>query len=182
MKRFTILVLMSLTAACSSSNGPDRRSEQDRRRADSRPSYGRYRPSTGDLAMLPPGDWWRDTRVSGALHLSSGQVAELDRIQDEKGAGIAKLEQDKQSALDALREAVSSNQATTNSILEAGRRVQAIRDDIFERQLRLLAAERLVLSQLQWQTLQEQLPDSRMQRPNDRMNDGYPGGDGRRPN
>lgn len=184
MKRFLILILAGLTAACASSNGPDRRSQQNRRpdnrRNDNRPSYGRYRASTGDLTMLPPGDWWRDTRMSGALRLTPGQIAELDQLQDAKGAEIAKLEVDKQAALDALREAISSNQATTNSILEAGRRVQTVRDNIFNTQLRLLAAERLVLSQLQWQTLQEQLPDSRPQRP-DRLEDGYPGTNGRRP-
>lgn len=179
MKRFLILILAGLTAACASSNGPDRRSQQNRR-PDNRPSYGRYRASTGDLTMLPPGDWWRDTRLSGALRLTPSQIAELDQLQDAKGAEITKLDGDKQTALDSLREAVSSNQATTNSILEAGRRVQTVRDDIFNTQLRLLAAERLVLSQLQWQILQEQLPDSRPQRP-DRIDEGYPGTNGRRP-
>ncbi len=176
------LALASLAAAvvaCSS--------DMDNRRPRSYPGGGGEgerrgtfaRSGAGDgLDMMPPADWWRDPQISVAVALTSEQTASLDRIARDQGEEVAKLERDSQVALRDLRQVVDSSQPVAADITAAGERLRGIRDALFDRRVRMLAAERTLLTQAQWETLQQQLSASH-NRP-DRMNRGGFGGRGGR--
>ena len=70
-----------------------------------------------------------------------------------------------------LRNVLDSDKPASDDILAAGKRLRSLRDEVSDREFRLLAAERQILTRDQWQKLQDQLREERM--PRDRMND-YP--------
>ena len=137
----------------------------------------RPRTSTsGVLEMMPPADWWRDPQLANAVNLTADQVASLEKISKDAGDEAEKLDRDAGVAVRDLGTLLDSDKPAEADIIAAGNRVREIRDSLFDRQLKMLAAERVVLTKQQWQTLQDQLQTRRNER---RGGDrGYPGGRG----
>ncbi len=127
------------------------------------------------LDMMPPGDWWHDPQISVAVTLTTDQIASLDRISHEQSEEIAKLERDSMVAARELRDTVDSSQPAAADITGAGQRLRGIRDALFDHRVQLLAAERTLLSQTQWNALQSAIAASR-----NRSDRGNQGGYGRR--
>ncbi len=175
-----LLALLLVFAACSSSDPYDTQPANERPR--SMGEGGGFRGAAagggaGMLELLPPPNWWRDDRIVGPVNLTSDQLAALDKIYSEQGDDIARLINDSQVAVRQLRDSLGLEQPKAEDISSAGQRLRTLRDDIFDRQLRMLGAERLVLSSRQWSTLENQLQNARTQRQQNRG--GYPGGRGR---
>lgn len=174
MKRLAIAALL-LAAACSSSdyNQPPQRGPQRGREG----GYG-YRPpqASGPLDMLPPAQWWHDPQIEAAVSLSNEQFTQLDKIAKEHEDEIARLERDGVTAARDLRTLLDTEKPSSPEIVTAAMRVRAIRDSAFEHQAQLLAAERALLTQRQWQSLQSALQSQRQER----RDDGYGAPRGRR--
>jgi len=183
MKRFALIACLLALAACSSAGYDD----DDARMPERRPVSDDSMPAQGVAeAPLPPADWWRKAEIADRVKPSADQVAALDKLQSEQGDELAKLERDMVIAMRDLRNALDSEKPSADDIMAAGSRVRTMRDEIFGRQLRMLAAERTILTREQWSALQDAI---RMRR-RDRMRDGmggrgprgtYPGRGGRRP-
>jgi hypothetical protein len=119
---------------------------------------GFARAGAGDgLDTMPPADWWHDPKISVAVALSADQLASLDRISHEQAEEIAKLERDSMVAARELRETFDGSQPAAADIIAAGQRTRGIRDALFDRRVQMFAAERTLLTQQQWQTLQQQI-------------------------
>ncbi len=179
MKRATVLLfaIAIVVAACSSSD-PYEPPQGERGRGMGQ--GGGYRGAAagggaGMLELLPPANWWRDERMANAVNLKTDQVAALDKIYSDEGDDIARLINDSQVAVRQLRDSLALEQPKSEDISSAGQRLRSLRDDIFDRQLRMLGEERLVLSTQQWTALQNELQNARSQRQQDRRG-GYPGG------
>lgn len=127
--------------------------------------------SSDGLNIVPLTQWWHEPTISGALNLTNDQFAALDKIGAERQDDITRLERDNGTAFRDLRQTLDSNQPSVADITTAAQRVRALRDALFDRQAEMLAAERTVLTQQQWQALQQQLRAERSQR-DDR--NGYP--------
>jgi len=170
-EHFMMLCLIVLIAACSASNYDDEPQTPSRRAMsdDTPPAQG-----IGAL-MLPPTDWWRQAEIADLVKPTADQVTALDKLQTDQGDEIAKLERDMSVAERDLRTVLESDKPTSDAITAAGQRIRTMRDDIFDRQLRLLAAERTILTREQWSSLQDAM---RMRR-RDRSRDGYGGRGGR---
>ena len=135
-----------------------------------------YRASTTDLDLLPPADWWHQPSIAGAVNLTPDQYAALDKIAADQRDEVARMERDSTVGLRDLRQVLDSSQPSSADIMAAAQRLRALRDNLFDRQVRMLAAERQVLSLQQWETLQQQLQSVRSER-GDRS--GYPRRGGR---
>ena len=131
------------------------------------------------LEMMPPSEWWRDPQISVAVNLTPDQTASLDRISHDQGEEIAKLERDSMVAMRDLRQMVDSTQPSAADITGAGQRLRGVRDALFDRRVQLLAGERTLLTQQQWDALQTALSASR-NRDTDRPGRGGYGGRGGR--
>jgi Spy/CpxP family protein refolding chaperone len=192
-----VLLLLPLTfLACESTD--DQEPIQRPRRGGWGGGYGgdgggdmmeRPRPNAaGALEFLPPPEWWRDPQLANALNLSTDQTNALDKIAKDAGDDADKIERDSGVAMRDLRTLLESDKPSEADIVAAGTRIRTMRDDVFDRQLKLLAAERNVLTKDQWQKLQDNLNARRMDR-GGRDRGGYPGrggfpggrGGGRRP-
>jgi hypothetical protein len=160
--RAFLLSLITLTfVTCTSDTGDtDRRprSFPDNPRAG---GFQRAGGTSDGLDMMPPGDWWHDPQISVAVTLTSDQIASLDRISHDQSDEITKLERDSMVAARELRETVESSQPAAADITGAGQRLRGIRDALFDRRVQLLAAERTLLTQTQWNALQSALAASR---------------------
>jgi len=168
MNRFVAASLLLFLCACATDNyqaPPPARGGGER---------SRMRTSGGGsgLEMMPPDEWWRDARIATAVGLSGEQVAKLDAIGSEQGEPIARLERDGMLVARDLRVALDATNPTADDIAAAGRRVRELRGTLFDRQVQMVASERLVLTQEQWRTLQAQILEER--RP--QRDEGYPGG------
>ncbi len=142
---------------------------------------GFARAVAGDgLDTMPPADWWRDPKISVAVALSADQIASLDRISHEQAEEIAKLERDSMVAARELRETFDASQPATADIVAAGQRMRGIRDALFDRRVQMFAAERTLLTQQQWQTLQQQIAANNRPDRGDRGGNGTRGGRGGR--
>ena len=140
--------------------------------------FARAGAGAGDgLDMMPSADWWRDPQISAAVALTADQLATLDRISHEQSDEIAKLERDSMVAVRELRETFNVTQPAIADITAAGQRLRGIRDALFDRRVQMFAAERTLLTQTQWQALQQQLASSARNRP-DRGERGGRGGRG----
>lgn len=146
-------------------------------RGDGRWSGGGQASSDGTDLMLPPG-WWHDSDVAAPVNLTPEQLAALDRIGSGDSDEIAKLVRDGLVAMRQLRDVLDSEKPTEEAILAAAQHVRELRDAAFDRQVRLVAAQRQILTRVQWQALEEQLQAER--RPRNRSNDGGRGGRGGR--
>lgn len=171
MKRLALLVIVSMVVACSSSDYDDgpRRGRGD---------WGGDAPAMvrtgggGLLDMMPPDDWWHDTRIAGAVNPSPDQVAQLDQIAKNHSADdVTKLTRDSEVALRDLRSTLESEKPAETEITTTATRVRTLRNDLFDRQVQLLAAERSVLTKQQWTALQQAMHE----RPRDDRRGGYGG-------
>ena len=185
MKRFAILLAITALAISCSSSDSDQPvySPRSRPPMDDGGSYAANRPAPGGLDILPPADWWHQPIIANAVKLTADQMAQLDKIAQDNGNDVSRIETDMNIAVRDLRTQLDSAQASQDAILTAGQRIRALRDSLFDRQLQMLAAERTVLTLDQWQALQQQLQERRQQR---NQNYGYPrrggmGGRGRWP-
>ena len=173
--RTTQLLLLSLATltlvTCTSDSDTDRRPRSYPGGTDSGRAGIAARAGAGDgLDMIPPGDWWRDPQISVAVTLTPDQLASLDKIGHEQSEEIAKLERDSMVAARDLRTVVDSSQPATEDITGAGQRLRGIRDALFDHRIQMFAAERTLLTQSQWNALQQALASRN--RP-DRDNSGY---------
>ena len=184
MKRLVLLACFLALAACSSAGYDDDDGGMPQRRPMSDDSM----PAQNAAGMLlPPSDWWRQAEIADRVKPTAAQVAALDKLQTEQGDELAKLERDLGVAERDLRTVLESDKPENDAIMTAGQRVRTMRDDIFGRQLRLLAAERVILTREQWSALEDAIRMSRRERmrgaggrgPGGRG--GYPGRGGRRP-
>ncbi len=167
MKRLALVVIVAMVG-CSSSDydeGPRR----------GRGDWGGDAPAMvragggGMLDMVPPDDWWHDTRIAGAVNPSPDQIAKLDQMaKDHNADDVTKLTRDSEVAMRDLRSTLESD---APDIPTAAKRVQTLRNDLFERQIALLSAERSVLTKQQWKALQ----DAMHERPRDERRGGYGG-------
>ena len=173
------LITLTFVTCTSDTDDTDRRPRSYPGAMDGGRSGVFARASSNDgLDSMPPGDWWRDPQISVAVALTSDQLASLDRISHEQSEEIAKLERDSMVAARDLRQVADSSQPSAADITGAGQRLRGIRDALFDHRLQLFAAERTLLTQKQWDALQEALSASR-NRP-DRGNRGGYGGRGGR--
>jgi len=146
--------------------------------ADGERGGGFARAGAGDgLDMIPPADWWHDPKISVAVTLTGDQSASLDRLSHEQSEEIARLERDTMVAVRDLRQVADSTQPSAADITGAGQRLRGIRDALFDRRVQLFAAERTLLTQTQWQALQQAIAASRNR--SDQNNRGNYGGRGR---
>jgi hypothetical protein len=180
MKRVVLIALVAV--ACSSSD------------YDDRPQRGGFGGRGGNGAgtaadargggagiqeLLPPDDWWHDTRLTPSVNLTSAQLTALDNIARGRVDEIAKLERDSGVAMRDLRATLDADPVASGEIVNAAQRVRTLRDEMFDRQVEMLAAERTLLSKQQWSALQTAIRDARRDTRDDRRG-GYPGGMGGR--
>ncbi len=135
--------------------------------------------------LLPPADWWRQARIADAVKPTTDQMSALDKLQSEQGDEIARLQRDLGIAERDLRNALDTEKPTAEDIMAAGQRLRTLRDDVFARQLKYLAAQRTLLSRAQWDALQDAIREQRRERARENFGGrggrgGYPRG-GRRP-
>jgi Spy/CpxP family protein refolding chaperone len=176
MQRLSALLVLVL-AACSSS---DYDRPQDR--PPVRGSYGepaRVRDTEPALLEIVPGDsWWREPRLAEPLNLSTDQFQALEKIANDDHDEIARLERDLPIAQRDLRTAIEIDPPSRADITTAGDRVRNIRDSLFDRQVQMLAAERLVLTKQQWSKLLDELDQRRRDERVERNNANPRGGRG----
>jgi Spy/CpxP family protein refolding chaperone len=160
MKR-TLLILTIALAACSSSDYDQPRNEGPRRGGGGMMTP---RVSSDGTGLLPPADWWHDPQIAGAVNLTADQYSALDALSKNQPPDLDKLRRDVGTASRDLRTLLETEKPSPNEIITAGDRVKSLRDEIFTRELRLLADERSILTQQQWNTLQRQLTEQRQER------------------
>jgi Spy/CpxP family protein refolding chaperone len=178
MKRLALVVIVAL-AACSSSDYDD--GPVNRPRGGWGGGYGGggdFGPAAarggGMLDMMPPDDWWHDPRIATAVNVTADQVARLDQIAKDHGDDVSRLTRDTEVAMRDLRSTIEGDSPTIDEIAKAAQRVRTLRDDNFDRQVQLLAAERTVLTKEQWKSLQDAMHES----PRDQRRRGGYGGRG----
>ncbi|HUJ14438.1 MAG TPA: hypothetical protein VL284_11675 [Thermoanaerobaculia bacterium] len=176
MKRVAMLAIFAVLAVSCSSSDYDQGPSGPRGRGGDGGEFAANRPVAGGLDMLPPADWWHQPQIANAVKLTNDQMAALDKIAQDQGNDVSRIETDMTIATRDFRTQLDAPQATTADIVTAGQRIRSLRDSIFDRQLQMLAAERTVLTLDQWQTLQQQLEQQRQQR---MQNQGYPRRGGR---
>ncbi|MHB0969044.1 MAG: hypothetical protein ACYC7A_14230 [Thermoanaerobaculia bacterium] len=133
-------------AACASSPAPSR---------DFAPrSMMQSRSATAEFSL--PSIWWRDPVLSEPLQLAPEQLRQLDALQPEEQE-TARLERDSMVAARELREALNATEASAETIIAAGAHLREIRGLLLERQIAGLAAQREILTPVQWNTLQRQI-------------------------
>jgi Spy/CpxP family protein refolding chaperone len=152
---FAVLAVAALFVGCSSTDSDERR-PQARRAPRTAPNAG--------MDFVPFTDWWHEPSISEALNLTSEQYAALDRIAADQRDEISRLERDNATALRDLRQILDANQPAAADITTAAGRVRALHDALFDRQIQMLVAERQVLTQQQWEALQQRLRAERSPR------------------
>jgi len=155
MKRMMILAAAIVIGSCATNDYDDPAPPPERSRAAARVA--------GGLEIMPPQNWWRDDTIAGPVNLRSEQFSALDKIGADQGEPIVQLERDSAAAVRDVRAALDADPAVSDDIVAAGDRLRTLRDTLFDRQVRMLAAERQVLTREQWQRLEDQL-QSRTQR------------------
>ena len=132
------------------------------------------------LDMLPPAEWWRQSVYADAVRLKSDQLTALDKIAEDHGNDVERIQMDMGVALRDFRIQLDSEQAASADIVTAGNRIKELRSAMFDKQLQTLAAERAVLTHDQWQLLQQQIQVQRQQQRNENQNRGMGGRQGGR--
>jgi Spy/CpxP family protein refolding chaperone len=172
MRRLSIVLALAL-AGCSSTY--DRPQDQ--------PYGGPYRRAAVRdvgpmlLDIVPDDVWWRDVALVEPLNLTNDQLAALDKIDNQQRDGIARLERDLPVATRDFRNILQTQTPAAADITAAANRVRDLRTSLFDRQVQMLTAERLVLTDQQWTKLLDELQQRRQQRMN-RDEGGYRGGRG----
>jgi hypothetical protein len=181
MRRLVLLACFFALAGCSTSGYDD---EPPMRQ---RPAMAEAEGPVQTVAglALPQGEWWHQAEIADLVKPSGDQVAALDKLQTEQGDELMKLERDMSIVERDLRNALDADQPTVDAIVAAGQRIRTMRDDLFDRQVRFLAAERTILTRAQWSALEDAIRN----RPRGREGNGgrgrgtpggYPGRGGRR--
>lgn len=186
MRRLTFLACFLLAAACASNGYDDEPRTPPRRGMTSDAADSAAGAQMFGGLMLPPADWWRQAEIADLVKPTADQVASLDKLQTDQGDEIEKLQRDMGIAERDLRNVLESDKPATDAIVTAGQRIKTMRDDIFDRQLHLLAAERAILSREQWTALEDAVRERRRDRSREGAGGrggrgGYPGRGGRRP-
>ncbi|HYM62448.1 MAG TPA: hypothetical protein VEZ11_16310 [Thermoanaerobaculia bacterium] len=178
MKQSAILVVLVSTclwAGCASAPPP-----QDRGRGGSRPERNdapRRVMAGGMVELLPPDYWWRDEQVTPSVAPSVEQIEALDKVAHDLGAEIDQIRSDMRLVVRDLRSVIESEKPQSTDILAAGQRVRELRNSLFDRELKMLDAERQILSRQQWMALQDALERRRAPR---QQQDSTPGDRGGR--
>ena len=129
------------------------------------------------LDMLPPAEWWRQPVYADAVRLKADQVTALDKIAEDHGSDVERIQMDMGVALRDFRTQLNAEQVASADIVTAGNRIKELRNSMFDKQLQTLAAERAVLTYDQWQMLQQQIQVQRQQQRNEGRQQ-MPGGRG----
>ncbi len=173
MKRLSALLALVLIAACSSSDSEPQTRQRPPGGEGNYGARGGMRVTGGvgggDMLPMPPDDWWRDSQLLDAVKLTGDQLVALDKIAHDSSDEIAKLERDVPIAARDVRNVLNAEKPSTDDISGAATRLRSLRDALFDRQAQMLAAERGLLTQQQWQTLQDRLLARRTER-NERTN------------
>jgi hypothetical protein len=161
MKRAVAVVFAILLTACSSAmddNPPERRGGYGggERVRDSGALMGE-----GTRDAFPPSEFWRDPQLSSALRLSTDQYNQLDAIAHDPANDLQALRRESTAATRDLTLLLAADNPTRDDILAAGKRVRDARDAVVERNVRILAAERVILTKSQWDALQSELQSTR---------------------
>lgn len=188
MKRLVLLAIPLAVVACTTTD--DYRPPAPQQQGGGGGGYGggygggrgggAQRASNVDAAldMLPPAEWWRQSVYADAVRLKADQVTALDKIAEDHGNDVERIQMDMGVALRDFRTQLNAEQAATADIVAAGNRIKELRNSMFDKQLETLAAERAVLTYDQWQMLQQQIQVQRQQQR--QQNQGYPGQGGNR--
>lgn len=159
-----LALLAALVSGCSSANS-------DGRDSTSRGEYGRggVRGSGepmqgGALGMLPASNWWHDSAMTANLQLSADQFAKLDALVADED-NVERLRRDSMAATREFRASVDSMSGAAagsdDPLSGTIRRMEAIRGELLDHEVRLLVAERSILTSQQWTTLQEAMQQQR---------------------
>lgn len=170
MKKLTLLLLVAVMA-CASND------DEDRGPRNFPPAEGtRITAASSLLELMPPDDWWHDPQVQIAVNLTNDQMKALDEIGTKQQPDVARLRQNSREVIRDLRSAIEIEHPQSADVIAAGERVRRVRDELFDHELRLLDAERQVLTKDQWSKLESALQERR----SERRRSGYPGGYGGR--
>ncbi len=118
----------------------------------------------GGLDALAEAAWWRDPNVATRVAVTPEQVTALDKIEAEHTTEIVRLLRDTQLSMRELRDALDADPANQETILGAGKRVREMRDATLDHVVKMLAAERQLLSRQQWTALQSAMQERRQER------------------
>lgn len=160
MRMATLLLSLFLTACSTVGDdtpvlGPTQGPMRDRARA------GEIRRGAGGLLeMLPPAQWWRDVHLVEGVDLTEEQIARLEEIYAGNDEAM-RLVRDRRGAMEEIEETLEKERPAPEEITAAARRLREIDDALFERQLRILIDVRQVLSQRQWERLEDNLEEDR---------------------
>ena len=173
MKRLLIVPALLLLATCATDDYNEPAPMPQRAPRAERTSNA----TPGGLEIMLPNDWWRDEMIANAVNLRSEQVSALEKISTEQGQPITQLQHDSAAAIKDVRAALDADPVKSEDIIAAGDKLRNLRDTLFDRQVRMIAAERALLSTDQWHRLQ----DAMQQQRRDRMQQNpYGGGRGGR--
>ena len=111
--------------------------------------------------FAPPARWWRDPQISLAVNLSSDQITQLDAIDGSQWGSVDRARQEAAYAARDFRLLLNAERPSAPDITAGGERLRDARDRLLVAEVRLVADERVVLTQAQWQTLQSQLHEER---------------------
>lgn len=177
MRKTLHLTLIAIAfVACASSDMPEPYDEPARR--PPRDFGAARRVASSELAL--PSAWWHDPGIAEPLKLTADQFQRLEALRDEQDE-VDRLEHDGTTALRDLRTAIEAKDATPAEIIAAGKRLRDMRDALLDRQIALIASQREILTQDQWQQLKELLAEEWRGRREDsrgRGMGGRPGGRG----
>ena len=177
MKRSLLTLLIIAATACSTTDDDYAPPRRDMPRRD---SSARIAAAGGLVELLPPEQWWHDPQISVGVNLSNDQMRSLDEISAKQQPEIERLRDDSRAIVRDLRSALEEERG---DVIAAGQRIRKVRDELFDREVAYLAAQRAVLTREQWTALQNALQEQRQeQRFNrrDRSPGGFGGRGGRR--
>jgi hypothetical protein len=168
MRRLLIVPCLLLLATCATDDynqpAPQQHSPYGGQRG------GMANAAAGGLEVMLPQDWWRDQSTQIAVNLTDDQIAQLEKIGRDQGEPIAQMQRDSTTAIADIRTALNADPVKSEDIIAAGERVRNLRDTLFDRQARMLAAERAVLNHDQWMRLQDVIQQQHRQRQQQQQN------------
>lgn len=132
---------------------------------------GERRMMGSDSGLLPPANWWHDPQITSAVRLTNEQILALDALQHERGDSIPGLRRDAQVAERDLQSLLGAEQVSTDDLVAAGHRIEALRTNAFDQEVRMLAGERALLSRSEWMSLQDALRQAQAERGEDGRRD-----------
>lgn len=115
----------------------------------------RHAPVVPGLEMMPPPEWWRDAELAREIRLTGDQRDQLRELYASHANELETINSDTAEASRELRRLLDDETFSTDEIEEAAQQVKSLRDTAFEQQLQLLLEQRRVLTQDQWEELQD---------------------------